>query len=52
MWKDWRPGQLYADASYDMETIGRGLESMGIEPDILVNPRNGRKPTMLSYIGR
>jgi hypothetical protein len=49
---DWRPGQLYADAAYDMETIRKGLESMGIEPNIPVNPRNGRKPTMLSYIGR
>jgi hypothetical protein len=36
LWKDWRPGQLYADASYDMETIGRGLESMGIEPNMPV----------------
>jgi hypothetical protein len=31
---------------YGMETIGRGLESMGIEPNIPVNPRNGRKPTI------
>jgi hypothetical protein len=52
LWKDWRPDQLYADAAYDMETIGRGLESMGIEPNIPVNPRNCRKPTILSYIGR
>jgi hypothetical protein len=49
---DWRPGQLYADAAYDMEPIGRGLESMGIAPNIPVNPRNCRKPTMLSYMGR
>jgi transposase len=41
---DWKPGQLYADAAYDMEPIRRGLESMGIEPNIPVNPRNGRKP--------
>jgi transposase len=41
---DWRPGQLYADAAYDMETIRKGLESMGIEPNIPVNPRNCRKP--------
>ena len=36
--------QLYADSAYDTESIRRGLESMGIEPDIPVNPRNGRKP--------
>jgi transposase len=41
---DWRPEQLYADAAYDTEHIRRGLESMGIEPNIPVNPRNGRKP--------
>jgi hypothetical protein len=38
-----------------MEPIRRGLESMGIEPNIPVNPRNGRKPRpykILSYIGR
>jgi transposase len=31
---------LYAD---DTEPIRMGLESMGIEPNIPVNPRNGRK---------
>jgi transposase len=36
---DWKPEQLYADAAYDTEHIRRGLESMGIEPNI----RNGRK---------
>jgi IS5 family transposase len=41
---DWRPEQLYADAAYDTEHIRRGLESMGIEPIIPVNPRNGRRP--------
>ena len=41
---DWKPEQLYADAAYDTEHIRRGLESIGIEPNILVNPRNGRKP--------
>jgi transposase len=41
---DWKPEQLYADAAYDTEHIRRGLESMGIEPNIPVNPRNGRKP--------
>ena len=41
---DWRPEQLYADAAYDTEHIRRGLESMGIEPNIPVNPRNGRRP--------
>jgi len=41
---DWKPGQLYADAAYDTEPIRSGLESMGIEPNIPVNPRNGRKP--------
>jgi hypothetical protein len=38
---DWKPRQLYADSAYDMESIRRGLESMGIEPNIPVNPRNG-----------
>jgi transposase len=41
---DWRPDQLYADSAYDTESIRRGLESIGIEPNIPVNPRNGRKP--------
>jgi len=41
---DWRPGQLYADSAYDTEHIRRGLESIGVEPSIPVNPRNGRKP--------
>jgi transposase len=41
---DWKPEQLYADAAYDTEHIRRGLESMGIEPNIPVNPRNGRRP--------
>ncbi|MDT7877836.1 MAG: transposase [Candidatus Caldarchaeales archaeon] len=41
---DGKPGQLYADAAYDTESIRRGLESMDIEPNIPVNPRNGRKP--------
>jgi len=52
---DGKPGQLYADASYDTEHIRSGLESMGIEPNIPVNPRNCRKPRpykILSYIGR
>ena len=39
-----KPVQLYADSAYDTESIRRGLESMGIEPNIPVNPRNGRKP--------
>jgi transposase len=39
-----RPRELYADAAYDTEHIRRGLESMDIEPNIPVNPRNGRKP--------
>jgi transposase len=41
---DWKPEQLYADAAYDTEHIRRGLESIDIEPNIPVNPRNGRKP--------
>jgi transposase len=41
---DWKPEQLYADAAYDTEHIRRGLESIGIEPNIPVNPRNGRRP--------
>jgi IS5 family transposase len=36
-----RPRKLYADAAYDTEHIRRGLEYMGIEPNIPVNPRNG-----------
>jgi transposase len=39
-----RPRKLYADAAYDTESIRKGLESIGIEPNIPVNPRNGRKP--------
>jgi transposase len=41
---DWKPEQLYADVAYDTEPIRRSLESIGIEPNIPVNPRNGRKP--------
>jgi transposase len=40
---DWKPGQLYADSAYDTEPMRRRLESMGVEPNIPVNPRNGRK---------
>jgi len=39
-----RPRELYADAAYDTENIRRCLESMGVEPNIPVNPRNGRRP--------
>jgi transposase len=39
-----RPRELYADAAYDTDNIRRGLESIGIEPNIPVNPRNGRRP--------
>jgi transposase len=39
-----RPRELYADAAYDTENIRRCLESMGMEPNIPVNPRNGRRP--------
>jgi len=39
-----RPRELYADAAYDTENIRSGLESMGVEPNIPVNPRNGRRP--------
>jgi transposase len=39
-----RPRELYADAAYDTENIRRGLESMGVESNIPVNPRNGRRP--------
>ncbi len=39
-----RPRELYADAAYDTESIRRGLESIGVEPNIPVNPRNGRRP--------
>jgi len=37
-----KPRQLYADSTYDIEFIG-GLESMNVEPNIPMNPRNGRK---------
>jgi len=36
--------QLYADLVYDTVSMRRGLESLRIEPNIPVNPRNGRKP--------
>jgi hypothetical protein len=36
-----RPRKLYADAAYDTEHIRNGLESIGIEPNIPVNTRNG-----------
>jgi transposase len=39
-----RPRELYADAAYDTENIRSYLSSMGIEPNIPVNPRNGRRP--------
>jgi hypothetical protein len=29
---------------YDTEPIRSGLESMGVESNIPVNPRNGRRP--------
>ena len=38
-----RPRELYADSAYDTEHIRRSLESMEIEANIPVNPRNGRK---------
>jgi transposase len=38
--------QLYADSAYDTEPIRRSLESIGIEPNIPVNPRNSRKPKL------
>jgi transposase len=39
-----RPRELYADAAYDTESIRSYLSSMGVEPNIPVNPRNGRRP--------
>jgi hypothetical protein len=38
------PKELYADAAYDTENIRSYLSSMGVEPNIPVNPRNGRRP--------
>lgn len=38
------PRELYADSAYDAEALREGLKSMGIEANIPVNPRNGRKP--------
>jgi len=38
-----RPRELYADSAYDTESMRRSLESMGMEANIPVNPRNGRK---------
>ncbi|MCS7366263.1 MAG: hypothetical protein NDF52_00080 [archaeon YNP-WB-062] len=46
---DGKPGQLYAGAAYNTEHVKRGLESMGVEPSIPVNPRNGRKPRPYNY---
>jgi hypothetical protein len=34
-----RPRELYADAAYDTESIRSYLSSMGIEPNIPVNPK-------------
>jgi len=39
-----KPRQLYVDSAYDTEGIRRYLESMGVEANIPVNPRNCRKP--------
>jgi hypothetical protein len=39
-----RPRELYANATYDTEPIRSYLSSMGVEPNIPVNPRNGRRP--------
>jgi len=39
-----RTRELYEDSAYDTEHIRRSLESMEIEANIPVNPRNGRKP--------
>jgi transposase len=39
-----RPRKLYADAAYDTEPIRSYLSSIGIGPNIPLNPRNGRKP--------
>jgi len=41
LWEKLR--QLYVDSAYDTESIRRSLESMGIEANMPVNPRNGRK---------
>ena len=41
---DTKPRELYADAAYDTEEIRSRLSSMGVEPNIPVNPRNGRRP--------
>ena len=38
-----KPKEVYADAAYDTEEIRRRLSSIGIEPNIPVNPRRGRK---------
>ena len=38
-----KPKEVYADAAYDTEDIRRCLLSMGIEANIPVNPRRGRK---------
>ena len=38
-----KPRQLYADSAYDTEGIRRYLESIGVEANIPVNPRNCRK---------
>jgi len=39
-----KPTELYADSAYDTEHIRSTLNQMGIQANIPVNPRNGRKP--------
>jgi IS5 family transposase len=48
-----KPVQLYADSAYDTESIRRGLESMGIEPNIpgIPGTAGSLDRTTLSYIG-
>ncbi len=43
-WLDAKPREPYADTAYDTEGIRSDLSSMDIEPNIPVNPRNGRRP--------
>ena len=45
-----KPTELYADSAYDTEHIRSTLNQMGIQANIPVNPRNGRKPKPYNHI--
>jgi transposase len=39
-----RPDKLYGDSAYDTEEIRSKLKEDGVQANIPINPRNGRKP--------